>query len=658
MYCVSKTLKQLKHDRRGNVAMVFALTTMALTGVTGMAVDVGRAMSARSSLQVATDAAALAAARGSNVPEADRVAMAAKVFAANLRSDLVGQVTPVIVPDGAKVSVSAQAAISTTLSKLAGVQELTVAASSSATSASGKQLELSMMIDLTGSMGGRVNGQSKIDGLKEAAADLLSIVFPNGATTSDAVRVGIVPFADYVNAGEYASAVTGMPTTGAFANLTNLKSTRNGRFAGNYTGAIMNSPGSQAGATSASSPQAGATFDNAFCAEPTVTTTTQPDTSNIKKWRNTNIGVYLPSDGYNNNPPAGVLRATSSDEYYPVDKVDDHGANYDYDSRRDRGFYIPMYVPASFAQMQIVQKDRNGTARDVGIRVRHDYGATLPPELRRASQAPGGGYWRIKKLEDNQFEYEWETDGWYMPLWGGTSTTTTKSECTTTAQPQGQLITCVTERSGAEAYTDAPPSTSFVGPYNHGNASISNYSEDGKCYVAGRELPKIIPLTNDRTALTDFFTNATVGGATPGHLGTMWSYYMLSPNWSSIWPAASAPTAYNTPNVIKAAVIMTDGEYNIHYTSPAARDQALATCQKMKDSGITVYAVGFGFSSSATASATGSTEQRAKDLLQRCASDSSKYFFPYDGAQLREDFKNIGSQLMGLMESTQPTVTN
>ncbi len=658
MYCVSNTLEQLRQDKRGNVAMIFALTTMTLTAVTGLAVDVGRAMSARASLQAATDAAALAAARGSNVLEADRIAMAHKVFAANLRSDLLGQVTPNIVPTGSRISVTAEAAISTTMSKLAGVQEFTVAASSSATSASGKQLEMAMMIDLTGSMGASVNGQKKIDGLKEAAADLLNIVFPNNATTSNSVRVGIVPFADYVNAGEFASTVTGLPETGPYTNLTNLKQTRNGRFTGQYTGAIMNTAGSQAGATSAASPQSGATYDSGHCAEPTVTITTQPDTVNIKKWRNTKVGVYLPSDGYNNNPPAGVMRATSSDEYYPIDEVDDQGANYDYDSKRGWGFYIPMYVPASYAQMQIVQKNRYGTPRDVGIRVRYDSGATLPPELKRASQASGGGYWRIKKLEDNQFEYEWETDGWYMPLWSGTSTTTTRAECTTTAEPQGKLITCVTERSGSDAYTDASPITSYVGPFNHGDTSISNYSEDGTCYVAGRELPKIIPLTNEKAPLTDFFTTATVGGATPGHLGTAWAGYILSPNWASVWPAASAPTPYNQPNVIKAAVLMTDGEYNIHYTSPAARDQALAICENMKAQGITIYTVGFGFSSSATASATGNTEQRAKDLLQRCASDSNKYFFPYDGDQLREDFKAIGSQLMGLMESTTPKVTN
>jgi hypothetical protein len=102
---------------------------------------------------------------------------------------------------------------------------------------------------------------------------------------------------------------------------------------------------------------------------------------------------------------------------------------------------------------------------------------------------------------------------------------------------------------------------------------------------------------------------------------------------------------------------MTDGEYNIHYATPTARTQALALCEGMKAAGIRVYTIGFGFSPTAVANANGSTEERAKDLLQRCASGSSNYFFPYDGEQLRRDFAIIGSQLKGELTTTTGVLT-
>ncbi len=87
---------------------------------------------------------------------------------------------------------------------------------------------------------------------------------------------------------------------------------------------------------------------------------------------------------------------------------------------------------------------------------------------------------------------------------------------------------------------------------------------------------------------------------------------------------------------------MTDGEYNIHYATESAKNQALALCTAMKAKGVKVYTIGFGFSTSSTA-ADNTTEGRAKDLMQQCASpaasgESNNYYFPYDGTALRSTF--------------------
>ena len=183
------------------------------------------------------------------------------------------------------------------------------------------------------------------------------------------------------------------------------------------------------------------------------------------------------------------------------------------------------------------------------------------------------------------------------------------------------------------------------------------YSEDGKCWVAGRELPEVIPLTNLKTKLTTFIQNATVGGATPGHIGTAWSWYTLSPNWASVFPENSAPANYTNSNVLKAAILMTDGEYNIHYATESSKEQALALCEAMKAEGITVFTVGFGFTEGTTQN-DGTASGNAMDTLKTCASNNQTFFFPYDGAALRQAFKDIAAQMMAAKNGGSSFISN
>ena len=244
----------------------------------------------------------------------------------------------------------------------------------------------------------------------------------------------------------------------------------------------------------------------------------------------------------------------------------------------------------------------------------------------------------------------------YLPLYTSYSTGSgTDTNCTTEVdQHNGKLTSCASHCKSTNAYTGLVPSGSmntansgsWIGTYNQstsGTSNKENYSEDGKCYVAGRELPAVIPLTNQKQTLTDFFTNATVGGATPGHIGTAWAWYMLSPEWSTIWPSSALPTAYGNDQVIKAAVLMTDGEYNVHYASASAATQAAALCTAMKEKGIKVYTIGFGFGVTSTQDST--SEANARSLLTSCSSGTNTYFFPYDSETLRQAFTAIGNQL-------------
>ena len=66
-------------------------------------------------------------------------------------------------------------------------------------------------------------------------------------------------------------------------------------------------------------------------------------------------------------------------------------------------------------------------------------------------------------------------------------------------------------------------------------------------------------------------------GGTAGPVGTAWAWYTLSPNWASLWPRPIASrSAYDTAELRKIAILMTDGEYNTEYDVTARRQDRLA----------------------------------------------------------------------------------
>jgi hypothetical protein len=72
-------------------------------------------------------------------------------------------------------------------------------------------------------------------------------------------------------------------------------------------------------------------------------------------------------------------------------------------------------------------------------------------------------------------------------------------------------------------------------------------------------------LTSDKATLSSRINSLTVTGVTAGQIGIAWGWYTLAPGFSSLWPPASQPQPYGSPNLKKIAVLMTDGEFNTPY---------------------------------------------------------------------------------------------
>lgn len=204
-----------------------------------------------------------------------------------------------------------------------------------------------------------------------------------------------------------------------------------------------------------------------------------------------------------------------------------------------------------------------------------------------------------------------------------------------------RITKCVTERA-TDTYTDAPPTTTLLGPNYHSTA--------GNCDDSFNQV--FTPLTSDKDVLFDASEAMDDWNTTAGHLGTAWAWYLLAPDWGYLWPDdESTPSAYNAENTMKVAILMTDGAYNEQYCNGVMDDlidvcdapddstsQARELCTEMKEKGIVIYTVGFNISNNSSPAIT----------MQQCATDSSKYFRPATGAELIEDFADIGQDITDL----------
>lgn len=214
-----------------------------------------------------------------------------------------------------------------------------------------------------------------------------------------------------------------------------------------------------------------------------------------------------------------------------------------------------------------------------------------------------------------------------------------------------RVSNCMSERKGAQRYTDAAPSS--------GQFVMPEYTTNGSCSIPTSA--EIMPLTSSKSTLISKINGLAVGGGTAGHLGTAWAWYTLSPNWKNVFTGGSEPASYallnekgkqGQPKLRKIAVLMTDGEYNTEFdtdgirTSTSGRapvngtavNQALALCQGMKNAGITVYTVGFDLGGN----------QTAINTLSSCATDPTTFYNTSGGEQLKQAFRDIALKISSL----------
>lgn len=221
---------------------------------------------------------------------------------------------------------------------------------------------------------------------------------------------------------------------------------------------------------------------------------------------------------------------------------------------------------------------------------------------------------------------------------------------------------CVTERDGAQAYTDASYITASVGPgaqqagYNSGyyKSGSNVYSSSGFVCPNAELVPLTLDPGSSSKAGTPLHTisKLSASGNTAGQTGVAWGWYTLSNAWSGLWPADSKPAPYTDERVLKYMLLMTDGDFNTYFDGPTkvkgttydwiaqlngteSTNRAISLCSAIKKTGIKIITVGFQIGSLAN----------AKKVMSQCASSPADYYLAEDDAELNARFSAIANQI-------------
>jgi len=597
---------RLVGDRRGNVAMIWALSATVTLSLLGLSIDFSRAHSVRTQVQNAADGAALVAERMSDRPLADRQAAAEQFFRASL-TDLqyAGAASISIVEEpGGGHRATASMPSTTTLSRLVTGRDFSVSASSVADQA-GTDLEVAVVLDITGSMAGQ-----RIADLKLAAADLVDIIVRDEQTPYYS-KVALVPYSNAVNLGGNAGDVRGAVVGGTSIADANWRSGTGKAITGaNKTNAVMvhsNGHGFVNG-------------DRVYI-------------SGVGGMTQINNKQFTVSSATANNFRLSGVNGTSYGTYTSGGTVT---------------------KCATAACEVVVTSNAHGLATGAHAFVTGVNGMT---QINNAANTT----WVVTKLTANTFALNGSNGPSYSAYTGSGAAHCTVAGCDylrfdNASSPSAQRVfaisTCVSERTGANAFTDEAPTTTRLGRVY---PAASN-----PCPAA-----QVVPLSSDKAALTATINGLTTAGSTAGHLGAAWGWYMLTPEFGYLWPAAGRPANLST-QLRKIAVLMTDGDFNTPYCNGViGRDagsgsgsvsdhigcnapngssfsQAAQICTNMKAAGVTVYTVGFEV-------ANGS---QAQQVLNQCASSSGHAYNASSGAELRDAFRDIATAI-SLLRLTQ-----
>jgi Flp pilus assembly protein TadG len=590
--------------RRGNVAMIFALSLIPITVAAGAGLDLSRALMERARLAEALDAAGLAVGATQNLSTDQIQKLATAYFDANYTVDPSFGARPdlQVTPGDGNVTLSATVNMPTTLMHVVGINTLSVGYSSKIVWGQTK-LWVSLVLDNTGSMTQTdKTGTSKISALQTATNQLLATLQKAAANPGD-VKVAIIPFSKDVNVGTSQVNASWIDWTDWEAPPPN--------------GSVSSSvgPGSSCPYSS---------YSNGYTCQST------PDNGSSGTNKIPSTGSYA---GYI-CPGVDSGRANSGrlGRYY----------NGCYDSQPTQTKTTTSSTPTTTTTTKTCTSDSSGRCTgNVTTNSSTSTGNTT------TTTATTSGY---------------SGDSTTTTTTNGTPSTSSK----TTSSGWGSNKTYTTTVTTTETDTTKTVTKTGTGPYNH-NWIVNAHSTWSGCIMDRAQdydvsvttpsgsstnfpaenaqscVPSVMMgnLSYDWTALTDEVNSMTAGGSTNQPIGLAWGWQ----SQTNIAPFNPGTLPNNTSQYI---ILLSDGlnTQDRWYgdgsnQSSSVDDRMTKVCTAAKAAGITIYTIYVDLNGT----------QGNSTVLQNCASDSSKYFDLTTSGAIITTLNTIAQQITQLRVS-------
>jgi Flp pilus assembly protein TadG len=646
---IAAFVREAASDARGNVAMLFGMALPVLVMIVVGGVDINRVSTAKVGLHDALDAAALAAARSPYTDAADIQRVGMDALKANLAAyptmSLIENETTFVLVNDEIVVADARVDVQTLVANIflppygKFMDDTMPVGVHSEVHRSTKDIEVSLVLDVTGSMAG-----SRLNSLKSAANTLVDLVVQDQQNINR-TRMALVPYSMGVNPGSYIDTVRGTPK--GPTNITAASWMSNGWVAKTFSGVSKASPG--------------------------VITANGHGLSNgdfvwisgvAQSGTGTDLTTLLNGKAYRvANVTTNTFTLENSGTWTPVNTTGTK--NYTANSGSFRKCQV------STCEV-VVTSNSHGMETGEQVQILDVRGMTeinnVRDDGRTSTTAQSNLYTTVTKRSNNTFSLDGRLGANVSAYTSGGSVQCLEQGCREflfqnqsnnhwRVRPivDANNRSCVSERVGTQAYTDASASTALVGR--------AYSSTDNPCLGS-----VIQPLTEDRALLKSQINGYAAVGSTAGQIGVGWGWYMISPTFGSIFPSANRPEPYATDNsLLKVVIIMTDGEFNTPYCNGVVAGavsgsgsttqhincaptngnpfaQAVTMCNAMKARNVIVYTVGFDIGTGTG----GAGVDTAREVMQQCATDASHVYLPSNGSSLQSAFAAIGRSISQL----------
>lgn len=197
-----RIMKRFIPNSNGGMAIMFSIAIIPLMVAAGAAMDFVRKTNVETLLQGATDSAAIAGVAGKAKWGPSAKGKVEKLVKDFLKANGADNAVNAMVVEQSGLNgksslfqVKVSGTVDTTFMSLVGYQTMKVTASSEV-DIGGQALEVALVLDNTASM----NSEGRLDALKASSKSLVDTLFKAKAENGY-LKIGIVPFADYVNVG-------------------------------------------------------------------------------------------------------------------------------------------------------------------------------------------------------------------------------------------------------------------------------------------------------------------------------------------------------------------------------------------------------------------------------------------------------------------------